>query len=122
VMAPVPSEPGTTFSSPADHGTYDRQPRAVLTVTELNRWLALAAAYHGQVPSTLRQRVSRADASMTGCERRLSLIVTRPLTISDTIRVGRPPEELGHFTSSGIPANATPHGVQQGTGSPTSRR
>ncbi|GAA2881574.1 hypothetical protein GCM10010517_44560 [Streptosporangium fragile] len=34
-------------------------------------------------------------ASMTGYERRLWPIVTRPLTIGDTIRLGHPTEELG---------------------------
>ncbi|WP_231618548.1 hypothetical protein [Nonomuraea sp. SBT364] len=48
--------PGTTFSNPAERGSYDSQASAVLTVAELNRWLALAAAaYHGQVHSTLGQ-------------------------------------------------------------------
>ncbi|WP_435874864.1 Mu transposase C-terminal domain-containing protein [Nonomuraea dietziae] len=48
--------PGTTFSNPAERGSYDSQATAVLTVTELNRRLALAvAAYHGQVHGTLGQ-------------------------------------------------------------------
>jgi putative transposase len=42
--------PGTTFSNVAERGAYDSDGRAVLTMTELNAWLALAVAcYHGQV-------------------------------------------------------------------------
>lgn len=42
--------PGTTFSGTAERGGYDSDGRAVLTVAELQRWLALAVAvYHGQV-------------------------------------------------------------------------
>lgn len=42
--------PGTTFSNTAQRGDYDSDGRAVLTLTELQRWLALAVAcYHGQV-------------------------------------------------------------------------
>ncbi|MEV1178317.1 DDE-type integrase/transposase/recombinase, partial [Nonomuraea sp. NPDC049784] len=56
MMQMVHELPGTTFSNPAERGSYDSQASAVLTVTELNRWLALAvAAYHGQVHSTLGQ-------------------------------------------------------------------
>lgn len=42
--------PGTTFSDTNQRGTYDSDGNAVLTVSELQRWLALAVAcYHGQV-------------------------------------------------------------------------
>jgi putative transposase len=42
--------PGTTFSNVAQRGAYDSDGSAVLTMTELNAWLALAVAcYHGQV-------------------------------------------------------------------------
>jgi putative transposase len=42
--------PGTTYSSVAQRGAYDSDGRAVLTMTELNAWLALAVAcYHGQI-------------------------------------------------------------------------
>ncbi|MCP2343179.1 Mu transposase C-terminal domain-containing protein [Actinomadura rupiterrae] len=48
--------PGTTFSNPAERGDYDSDASAVLTLAELNRWLALAVAvYHGQVHGTLGQ-------------------------------------------------------------------
>ena len=48
--------PGTTFSNPRQRSGYDADATACLTMTELQRWLALAvAAYHGQVHSTLRQ-------------------------------------------------------------------
>ncbi|MFW5420955.1 DDE-type integrase/transposase/recombinase [Nocardiopsis sp. CNT-189] len=42
--------PGTTFSNTAERGAYDSDGTAVLTLAELQRWLALAvASYHGQV-------------------------------------------------------------------------
>jgi putative transposase len=46
--------PGTTFSNTAERGSYDSDGTAVLTLAELQRWLALAvASYHGQVHETL---------------------------------------------------------------------
>ncbi|MGY0063751.1 Mu transposase C-terminal domain-containing protein [Streptomyces sp. LZ34] len=54
MMELVHELPGTTFSSIADRGTYDSDGKAVLTLLELQRWLALAVAcYHGQVHETL---------------------------------------------------------------------
>lgn len=48
--------PGTTFSNPSQRGDYDSEKRAVLTLSELERWLTLAvASYHGTVHSTLNQ-------------------------------------------------------------------
>lgn len=48
--------PGTTFSHPGQRAGYDADGAAWLTMTELQRWLALAVAgYHGQVHGTLRQ-------------------------------------------------------------------
>ncbi|WP_449063848.1 transposase [Planomonospora algeriensis] len=56
MMEMVHELPGTTFSNPAERGRYDSQAAAVLTLAELNTWLALAVAvYHGQVHGTLRQ-------------------------------------------------------------------
>ncbi|MFR9774034.1 Mu transposase C-terminal domain-containing protein [Nocardia sp. SC052] len=41
--------PGTTFSNPRERGDYDSDAKAVLTLTELQRWMALAVAcYHGE--------------------------------------------------------------------------
>lgn len=56
MMQLVHELPGTTFSKPAQRGGYDSEATAVLTVRELQRWLALAvASYHGQVHATLGQ-------------------------------------------------------------------
>lgn len=56
VMEMVHELPGTTFSNSAGKGGYDSQATAVLTLAELNKWLALAVAvYHGQVHGTLQQ-------------------------------------------------------------------
>ncbi|MFC5328058.1 Mu transposase C-terminal domain-containing protein [Brachybacterium fresconis] len=56
LMEMVHELPGTTFSNPAQRGDYDSESKAVLTVAELEKWLALAvASYHGQVHSTTRQ-------------------------------------------------------------------
>jgi hypothetical protein len=54
MMQMVHELPGTTFSSTADRGSYDSGARAVLTLRELQRWLALAVAcYHGEVHESL---------------------------------------------------------------------
>ena len=56
LMEMVHELPGTTFSNPAQRGDYDSETKAVLTVAELEKWLALAvASYHGQVHSTIGQ-------------------------------------------------------------------
>lgn len=56
LMEMVHELPGTTFSNPAQRGSYDSETKAVLTVAELEKWLALAvASYHGQVHSTTGQ-------------------------------------------------------------------
>lgn len=48
--------PGTTFSNPVQRGDYNSDKRAVLSLSELERWLTLAvASYHGTVHSTLNQ-------------------------------------------------------------------
>lgn len=50
MMTMVHELPGTTFSSTADRGGYDSDGKAVLTLGELQRWLALAVAcYHGEI-------------------------------------------------------------------------
>jgi putative transposase len=54
MMQMVHELPGTTFSSTSERGRYDSAAAAVLTLAELQRWLALAvASYHGQVHETL---------------------------------------------------------------------
>lgn len=54
VMRQVHELPGTTFSNPAQRGAYDSTGRAVLSLGELQRWLALAvASYHEQIHDTL---------------------------------------------------------------------
>jgi putative transposase len=57
-MMEMVHELACTISSPADRGRYDSQATAVLTLAELNKWLAQAVAvavYHGQVHGTLKQ-------------------------------------------------------------------
>jgi putative transposase len=54
MMQMVHELPGTTFSSTADRGSYDSGARAVMTLGELQRWLALAVgSYHGEVHEPL---------------------------------------------------------------------
>ncbi|GAA4718090.1 Mu transposase C-terminal domain-containing protein [Promicromonospora umidemergens] len=56
LMEMVHELPGTTFSNPAQRGSYDSNAKAVLTVAELEKWLALAvASYHGEVHGTTGQ-------------------------------------------------------------------
>lgn len=60
-MEMVHELPGTTFSNPAQRGSYDSEARAVLTVAELEKWLALAvASYHGQVHGTTLEQTPQA--------------------------------------------------------------
>ena len=49
--------PGTTFSNVAEKDNYDSEARAVMTMKELERWLALEilGVYHKSVHATLRQ-------------------------------------------------------------------
>ena len=54
MMQTVHELPGTTFANTRGRGGYDSDARAVLTVRELERWLALAVAgYHGQLHAGL---------------------------------------------------------------------
>lgn len=56
LMEMVHELPGTTFSNPAERGSYDSEAKAALTLAELERWLVLAASsYHAQVHGTIRQ-------------------------------------------------------------------
>ncbi|MGN2642438.1 Mu transposase C-terminal domain-containing protein [Nocardia takedensis] len=49
MMRMVHELPGTTFSNTGARGDYDSDKRAVLTLAELQRWMALAVAcYHGE--------------------------------------------------------------------------
>jgi putative transposase len=66
--------PGTTFSNTAQRGRYDSEGKAVLTMPELQAWLALATAcYHGQVHESLgrtpagawAEKVAEAGAPVT---------------------------------------------------------
>jgi putative transposase len=54
-MGMIHELPGTTFSDPHERGSYDSEASAVLTLAELERWLALAIAgpYHQRVHGTL---------------------------------------------------------------------
>ncbi len=76
LMEMVHELPGTTFSNPAQRGSYDSDAKAVLTLAELQRWLALAvASYHGQVHGTTRQTPqARWAAATTGAA---------PMTVTD---------------------------------------
>lgn len=48
--------PGTTFSNPMHKGDYDSDKHAILTLYDLERWLALAiVSYHSTVHTTLKQ-------------------------------------------------------------------
>lgn len=54
-MGMIHELPGTTFSDPQERGSYDSEASAILTLAELERWLALAIAgpYHQAVHGTL---------------------------------------------------------------------
>lgn len=53
-MTMIHELPGTTFSNPQKRGSYDSEANAVLTLRELEKWLALAiCTYHETVHGTL---------------------------------------------------------------------
>lgn len=55
-MQQVHNLPGTTFSNPTQKGDYNSEKNAVLTMNELERWLALAVShYHGSLHQGLKQ-------------------------------------------------------------------
>ncbi len=55
-MTKIHELPGTTFSNPAQRGSYPSEKWAALTLRELEQWMVLAvAAYHGSVHSGLLQ-------------------------------------------------------------------
>ena len=47
--------PGTTFSNPSERGTYDSEGKAILTLCELERWIAdlIVNVYHRRVHAAL---------------------------------------------------------------------
>lgn len=56
LMQKIHGLPGTTFSNPSQKGDYDSEAKAVLTLNELERWLALAVShYHGSIHHGLNQ-------------------------------------------------------------------
>ncbi|HZG06650.1 MAG TPA: Mu transposase C-terminal domain-containing protein [Streptomyces sp.] len=60
MMRTVHELPGTTFSNPAQRGGYDADAAACLTLTELQRWLALAVCSYHQ---TVHRGISQAPAA-----------------------------------------------------------
>ena len=70
MMGAVHLLPGTTFSDVQQKGSYDAEARAVLTLPELERWLALqiAGVYHLSVHSQLEK--TPLDAWREGCAKR----------------------------------------------------
>ena len=82
--------PGTTFSNVADKGGYDSEGRAVMTLKELERWLALEilGVYHKSVHTALHQPPDQA------WQQRIS---TRTAPI-------RHPQDPGRFLLDFLPA------------------
>ncbi len=75
LMEMVHELPGTTFSNPGQRGSCDSDGKAVLTVAELEKWLAVAvASYHGQVHGTTGQTPQASWAA--GADQ------TRPVTVA----------------------------------------
>jgi putative transposase len=70
MMGAVHLLPGTTFSSVSEKGPYDSEARAILTLPELERWLALqiAGVYHLSLHSALNK--TPIDAWNTGIEKK----------------------------------------------------
>jgi putative transposase len=80
MMQMVHELPGTTFSNPVQRGAYDSAATACLTMTELQRWLALAVAtYHGQVHGTTWQTPAARWAAGVAAS---SAAVRAPVTVT----------------------------------------
>lgn len=70
--------PGTTFSNPAERGSYDSDKKAILTLKELEHWLSLAIlVYHGTVHGSLLQPPAALWAQAVAREGRPAM-VTQP--------------------------------------------
>ena len=82
--------PGTTFSNVADKGGYDSERQAVMTLKELERWLALEilGVYHKSVHTALHQPPEQAWQQK---------ISSRPTPI-------REPQDPGRFLLDFLPA------------------
>jgi putative transposase len=74
-MGAVHLLPGTTFSHPGKRWDYPSSQAAVMTLRELERWIAweVAAHYHQRIHGTLH----RAPIAVLACPER-SQSVTRP--------------------------------------------
>jgi putative transposase len=89
--------PGTTFSNTGERGAYDSDGKAVLTVAELQRWLALATAYyhgqvhegHGRTPAGVwAELVAEAGAPVTVANQTAFLVDFLPVTRRSLSRLG----------------------------------
>jgi putative transposase len=82
--------PGTTFSNVADKGGYDSERQAVMTLKELERWLALEilGVYHKSVHTALHQPPEQAWQQK---------VSSRPTPI-------RKPQDPGRFLLDFLPA------------------
>ena len=90
MMQTVHELPGTTFSSTADRGSYDSGARAVLTLGELQRWLALAVAcYHGEVHESLGRTPAAVWAEMAARSRTPAAVASETAFLVDFLPVIR---------------------------------
>src|SRR5262249_35434495 len=97
MMRMVHELPGTTFSNTAERGGYDSDGKAVLTLRELQRWLALAVAcYHGEIHETLSrppaavwaEKTAEAGAPMTVTDESAFLVDFLPVIRRTLTRTG----------------------------------
>lgn len=108
-MSMVHELPGTTFSNPAERGAYDPQATAVLTLTELERWLVLAVArYHGTVHAGLGQtpagrwdqEVSRSGAPALVANEAAFLVDFLPVVRRRLTRTGFVIDHVHYFSNA----------------------
>jgi putative transposase len=106
LMGLVHELPGTTFSNPADRGTYDSERSAALTLAELKRWFAVAVAtYHGQVHAGLGRTpagvwadaVSDGPAPVTVTDEAAFLVDFLPVIRRTLTRSGFVIDHVGYF-------------------------
>ncbi|WP_280489659.1 transposase family protein [Nocardia carnea] len=83
MMRIVHDLPGTTFSNTRERGEYDSDAAAVLTLAELQRWMALAVAcYHGEPHAGLGASLGHRRPACTGGD--LGVAALRALAVGYT--------------------------------------
>ncbi|MEV0291895.1 Mu transposase C-terminal domain-containing protein [Kribbella sp. NPDC050820] len=109
MMQMVHELPGTTFSNTAERGGYDSDGKAVLTLRELQRWLALAVAcYHGEIHESLirppaavwAEKVAESGAPVTVTNESAFLVDFLPVIRRTLTRTGFQVDHVQYYSNA----------------------